>query len=82
MVDDAEPTGEKHGAKNRTPSMVFLTKKEVNTKQNINAYLDSGANAHIFKTKDAFTEIKTKQTNLITAIGGENTKQKKRQLDK
>src|SRR6185437_3377278 len=39
------------------------------THNTLHAFLDSGANSHIFKTKDAFKTIEGPKTNLTTASG-------------
>jgi len=50
-----------------TPRTGFLSKEGEKSEKNIHAYLDSGANAHLFKTKHAFEKMENKKISLITA---------------
>ena len=69
VLDDAKSSG---GMTGEDQLMVFLTKKEdERAVAVVEGYLDSGANSHIFNTKEVFEEIDTQNTNLITACSGE-----------
>ena len=65
VVGDTEPVS----ASNVIANVVFLSKEEADT--HVQGYLDSGANAHMFKNKNVFEDIDSKLTTVTTACQGE-----------
>ena len=60
-----ETSGNPSGSGKRKPYIGLLSNMEEENK--IGGYLDSGANAHIFKTQNVFEQIDPRQTNIFTA---------------